>query len=303
MLRRSFAVVLALVLLSGGIAAQQRTTAREASLQRAVNADPANVAAWLELAQLQEARGAQLDAQRTLTAAVAATKRHSDVLIALGNFHLRAGAFDQAIAFFEELAATDPGDPVGHHVIAAYYWDKAYKDTSLSPAQRIRYAEAGIAAETRALAINPNYVDALVYKGLLLRVRAMEESDPARQRQMIAEATALQEQAKALKPPAEGTASQAPVRVGSGIKPPDKLVDVRPVYPAIAQSARVQGLVVLECTIDPRGNVTDAKVLRSIPLLDAAAIDAVMQWKFRPTLLNDIPVPVIMTVTVQFSLK
>jgi protein TonB len=95
----------------------------------------------------------------------------------------------------------------------------------------------------------------------------------------------------------------APVRVGGNIKPPTKTRDVRPTYPAIAQSARVQGIVIIEATIGPNGKVTDAKVLRSIPLLDNSALDAVRQWEFTPTLLNGVPVPVIMTVTVQFTLQ
>jgi periplasmic protein TonB len=95
----------------------------------------------------------------------------------------------------------------------------------------------------------------------------------------------------------------APVRVGGNIKPPQKTRDVRPTYPAIAQSARVQGIVIIEATIGPNGKVQDARVLRSIPLLDQAALDAVRQWEFTPTLLNGVPVPVIMTVTVQFTLQ
>ena len=95
----------------------------------------------------------------------------------------------------------------------------------------------------------------------------------------------------------------APVRVGGNIQPPKKVKDVDPVYPPIAQSARVQGVVILEATIGPDGRVQDVKVLRSIPLLDAAAIDAVKQWVYTPTLLNGVPVPVIMTVTVNFTLR
>jgi protein TonB len=91
--------------------------------------------------------------------------------------------------------------------------------------------------------------------------------------------------------------------VGGNIKPPTKTKDVRPVYPAIAQSARVQGVVIVEATIGPDGRVAEAKVLRSIPLLDAAALDAVKQWTFTPTLLNGTAVPVIMTVTVNFTLQ
>ena len=76
-----------------------------------------------------------------------------------------------------------------------------------------------------------------------------------------------------------------------------------PVYPQIAQSARVQGVVIIEATISPTGKVTDARVLRSIPLLDQAALDAVRQWEYTPTTLNGVPVPVIMTVTVNFTLQ
>jgi protein TonB len=95
----------------------------------------------------------------------------------------------------------------------------------------------------------------------------------------------------------------APVRVGGAIKPPTKTHDARPVYPPIAQSARVSGVVIIEATIGADGRVKDAKVLRSIPLLDQAALDAVKQWTFTPTLLNGVPVPVIMTVTVNFTLQ
>ena len=76
-----------------------------------------------------------------------------------------------------------------------------------------------------------------------------------------------------------------------------------PVYPQIAQSARVQGIVIIEATIGPNGKVQNARVLRSIPLLDQAALDAVRQWEYTPTLLNGVPVPVIMTVTVNFTLQ
>ncbi|MSO56703.1 MAG: energy transducer TonB [Acidobacteria bacterium] len=95
----------------------------------------------------------------------------------------------------------------------------------------------------------------------------------------------------------------APVRVGGNIQAPKKVNDVNPVYPPIAQSARVQGVVILEATIGPDGQVQDVRVLRSIPLLDAAAIEAVRQWRYTPTLLNNVPVPVIMTVTVNFTLR
>jgi protein TonB len=104
-------------------------------------------------------------------------------------------------------------------------------------------------------------------------------------------------------PPPPPPPPPAPVRVGGNIKQPTKVKDVKPTYPPIAQSARVQGVVIIEATIGPDGRVQDAKVLRSIPLLDSAALDAVKQWVFTPTTLNGQPVPVIMTVTVNFTLQ
>jgi len=95
---------------------------------------------------------------------------------------------------------------------------------------------------------------------------------------------------------------QPPVRLHSGIRAPQRVVDVRPVYPAAARLARVEGMVIIEATIDERGNVARAQVLRSIPLLDEAALTAVRQWKFTPTLLNGSAVPIVMTVTVNFKL-
>jgi TonB family protein len=93
------------------------------------------------------------------------------------------------------------------------------------------------------------------------------------------------------------------VRVGGDIKEPRKIKDVRPVYPDDALAARIQGVVILEAVIAPSGSVSDARVLRSVPGLDQAAVDAVRQWEFTPTLLNGVPVAVIMTVTVNFTLR
>jgi len=83
---------------------------------------------------------------------------------------------------------------------------------------------------------------------------------------------------------------------------PRKIVNVNPVYPGIARSAQVAGVVILEAVIDARGRVESVRVLRSIPPLDQAAVDAVKQWIFTPALLNGVPVPVVMTVTVNFEL-
>ena len=102
-------------------------------------------------------------------------------------------------------------------------------------------------------------------------------------------------------PPAPAVVT--PVRAHTLLRPPVRLRDVAPVYPEIARTARVQGIVIVEAVISTTGNVIEARVLRSMPLLDQAAIDAVRQWKYTPSLLNGVPVPVVMTVTVTFMLK
>ena len=100
------------------------------------------------------------------------------------------------------------------------------------------------------------------------------------------------------------TAPPQPVRPGfQGVRTPVKTRHVDPAYPQIAQQVRLQGIVIIEATIGQDGNVINARILRSVHLLDQAALDAVRQWQFTPTLLNGVPVPVIMTVTVNFTLK
>jgi protein TonB len=95
----------------------------------------------------------------------------------------------------------------------------------------------------------------------------------------------------------------APIRLHSGMKAPVKTADVAPVYPLIARQAHIQGVVILEAVLDAQGRVESVRVLRSIPQLDRAAVDAVQQWHFTPALLNGQAVPVVMTVTVNFTLQ
>jgi TonB family protein len=93
------------------------------------------------------------------------------------------------------------------------------------------------------------------------------------------------------------------VRVGSGLKEPKKLKDVPPVYPDVARQARVEGQITLDCVISGEGRITDVRILRGVPLLDQAAIDAVEQWVYAPTLVEGRPVPVAMIITISFTLR
>ena len=103
-------------------------------------------------------------------------------------------------------------------------------------------------------------------------------------------------------PPPPPPTRVAPVRVGGDISAPRLIHRVDPEYPPIAVGAQIEGMVILEATVDSAGAVKDTRVLRSHGVLDEAAIDAVRQWRYEPLRLNGRATPFVLTVTVSFSL-
>ena len=102
-------------------------------------------------------------------------------------------------------------------------------------------------------------------------------------------------------PPPPASAPPAPVRIGGRLTAPKLLVQVQPTYPPLAVSAQVTGIVILEATVGADGCVQSVRVLQSNPLLEKAAVEAVKQWQYAPVMLNGVPIPFILTVTVRFS--
>src|SRR5262249_6750777 len=97
---------------------------------------------------------------------------------------------------------------------------------------------------------------------------------------------------------------RAPIRVGGGdLQAPALLYRAEPVYPDLAVRSRVEGVVILEATVDREGRIEEVRVLRSLPLLDRAALDAVRQWRYSPLLLNGKPERFVLTVVVSFRLN
>jgi TonB family protein len=311
-------------------------SAREIALKKSLADNGPMKTVYFELAALQNQRGAFKDAEETWNAARQAFPNQPDVLMVAAQSNVKIGRFDRAVQFVEEAAALNPTDPKGYQVLAAFYLERAQKDSSLTDVDKRKMLESGVTATDRALAADPNYSDSLVYKNIFLRMQANLESDPARQQQLIAEADALRNRAQAMNrarggvpggvpggvaggvpgapppppppPPAPGQEDElvdgvAPLRIGGEIKPPIKTRDVKPEYPAAAQQAKITGVVIVEAILDTNGNVVKTKVLRGVPELDDAATDAVRQWQFTPTLMNGVPQPVKMTVTVNFTLK
>jgi TonB family protein len=144
------------------------------------------------------------------------------------------------------------------------------------------------------------------------RARELAASARVASEKAIADATAGKARAEeaaaaaaAAKAKADTAARAKPatraVRVGGAIRNPTKTKNVLPVYPAVAKSARIGGTVLVEATIGPDGKVADARIVRSVPLLDQAALDAVRRWEYEPTRVRGVAVPVIITVAINFQ--
>ncbi len=101
-----------------------------------------------------------------------------------------------------------------------------------------------------------------------------------------------------------GGSGDSPVRVGGNVKAPTIVTRVEPEYTEIARKARIAGIVIIEAVIDKQGNVTEARILKPLPMgLDQQALAAIRQWKFRPGMLNGQPVAVYYNLTVNFRLE
>ena len=193
-------------------------TSREAELAAATTADPSNLKNWVDLAKLQEDRRAYDEAEQTLRNALAATSGSREAGMALAGFYNRQGAFEKTMAVLEDLAARNPNDPIGHQLVATYYWEKAQKDQRLTPADKLHYIESGISATDRAIALNADYIEALTYKNILLRMKGNMETNLAARQQLFAEADTLRNRAMELSK-ARGAMAR-PSSLGAGAPPP-----------------------------------------------------------------------------------
>lgn len=96
---------------------------------------------------------------------------------------------------------------------------------------------------------------------------------------------------------------QGPLHIGGSVEAANLIFEVKPIYPPLARDARISGLVEFAAIIGKDGRIRDLRVLHGHPLLLRAATQAVLQWRYRPTLLNGVPVEVSTTITVDFKLQ
>jgi predicted Zn-dependent protease len=134
-----------------------------------------------------------------LVYAKAAKPSDPTVYMTLAGYYNRQGQFDKTIEALEERATREPNNPEAFYTIATYYWDKSYRDFKLKEAEKKDFVAKGTVAVEHALQLKPDYIEAIAYKGLLLRLQANFEKDPAKQAQLLKEAQTLSEKANAMR--------------------------------------------------------------------------------------------------------
>jgi TonB family protein len=268
---------------------RRAAVAQESPAERVLKSelDGTNPRKYLDLAKIQEARGALAEAETTLLAGKKAFPDNTTILAALGVFYSRTDQIDKWVATFREAYAVSPTFRPQYANALNHKAAKLEMDAGLDPANRARLQAAASALRQQAQELTPP---------------PPPPSPSYRVREAVKDAPPPPPPSAPLRSPA-GTDWPPPVRVGGPIKVPTKVKDVKPLYPEIAQASRVQGVVIIEAMIDPSGRVAEARVLRGQPLLDDAALEAVKGWEFTPTQVEGVAVPVIMTVTVNFSLQ
>src|SRR5439155_3142311 len=151
------------------------------------------------LAKIYEDAGAYEQAEQVLIKAKEARPNDPAVYMTLAGYYNRQGQFDKTIEALQERAAKEPNNPEAFYTIATYYWDEAYRDFKLKETEKKAYVQKGIEAVDHALQIKPDYMEALVYKNLLLRSQANLEKDVAKQQSLIKEADKLRDRAQELR--------------------------------------------------------------------------------------------------------
>ena len=174
-------------------------TQAEPLVQRMIQLDPNDTTNYFALANIYENAGNLDEAEAMLNKAREVKPKEAAVYQQLAGFYQRQGEFDKLIAAVQQRAELEPNNPEAHYAVATYFWDEAYRNTRLNEAQKREYVKNGLTSVDKAIALNAEYVEALTYRGLLLRIEAGMEKDAKRQTALLDEAKQLQERAVALK--------------------------------------------------------------------------------------------------------
>lgn len=171
----------------------------EPIVQKMIQMDPAEPSNYFVLAKLYEDAAEYTAAEQTLQNAKVARPTDPAVYMTLAGFYNRQGQFDKTIEALEQRAKAEPNNPDAFQTIAAYYWDETRGDASLTEAQKKDFVMKGLDAVDKAIALKADFVEALTFKGLLLRLQANLEKDGATQQRLLKEATELSDKANAIR--------------------------------------------------------------------------------------------------------
>ena len=171
----------------------------EPVVQQLIQMDPGEPGNYFALARIYEDSGDYENAEATLVKAREMKANDPAVYTTLAAYYNRQGEFEKSMEALIARAEREPNNPEAFYTMSTYYWEKAYRDFSLTDAAKIKYVQLGIDAVDKALALNDQYMEALVYKNLLLRVQANLERNPARQQALLKEATDLSNRAEEIR--------------------------------------------------------------------------------------------------------
>jgi tetratricopeptide (TPR) repeat protein len=160
-----------------------------------VSLDPKDPTNYFALAKLYEDSGQYDQAEAQLMKAREIAPQNPDVYMQLAGYYNRQGDFDKTVEYLNERTRIQSDNPEAFYTVSTFFWDKAYRDFRITEVQKKEYAERGLAAANRAIELKPDYMEAITYRGLLLRVLAAIEKDAGRQKELLRDADAMQAKA------------------------------------------------------------------------------------------------------------
>lgn len=170
-------------------------TQAEPVVRSMIDLDPKDPTNYFALAKIYEDSGEYELAEQTFLKAREARPQDPAVYMQLAGYYSRQGNFDKTIESLNERIKVEPQNPEAYYTLSTYYWDEAYRDFRLNDKQKLDYVLSGLQAVNKALEIKSDYMEAIAYKNLLLRLQANLEKDPAKQQALLKEADALRDKA------------------------------------------------------------------------------------------------------------
>ena len=173
-------------------------TQAEPIVQEMITIAPNEAGNYFALARIYEDAGRYEEAEQALLKARDTNPDDVTVYVQMSGFYNRQGEFDKTMEALHKAADIKPDDPQGHQLVAVYYQEKASKDPRLSNAKKVEYIDKGLAAGEKALQLNPDYIDAMVFRNIMLRMKGNLETDLAKRKQLYDQADQLRNRAMAL---------------------------------------------------------------------------------------------------------